>query len=370
MFSDSFDNELIQDGVSRSLLASEAQVQRCLGKNRWTVSDLPVLLSPAMSLYLEALAQRSVMITRQRFGNAMQLFVPLYLSNECYNTCTYCGFSQEYQYKRTTLTDEQIIAEGKLLSDKGFDHVLLLTGESPKTVGLDYIAHAVGLLRPYFSSLGIEVQPMKVSDYRHLIACGVDALTLYQETYHLETYKKVHLSGLKRQYRKRLDAVDYGAEAGFFKINVGALLGLYDWRYDCLALAQHVQYLKQQYWKVKLGVSFPRIQDMFGDFNVDYPVSDSQLVQVVCAFRGIFPDLGITLSTRESAAFRDAVVSLGITTVSAESNTAPGGYTSCESVEQFSIHDTRCLDEVCSMLKEKGLDPVFKDWDMAYINEG
>jgi 2-iminoacetate synthase len=309
------------------------------------------------------MAQKSQQLTRQRFGNTMQLFAPMYLSNECTNTCTYCGFSREHQYKRVTLNDDQILKEGIALRNRGFRHVLLLTGESPKTVGVDYIANAISLLSPFFSSIGIEVQPLNHSGYSHLIKCGTDKLTLYQETYHLESYKKYHLFGLKKNYENRLSAVEEAGLAGFNAINLGVLLGLYDWRYDVIALAYHAIYMMKYYWKSQYGVSFPRIKDMIGQFKVNYPVSDADLLQIICAFRLCFPSIGITLSTREPKMLRDALFNLGITTISAESKTAPGAYSAgLDAESQFHISDSRTLEEITTILDKKGLEPVFKDW--------
>lgn len=368
MFSQCFSEDSISDKVSQSLLMPETLVRDSLNKDCFSVNDLPKLLSPSAKPFIENLAQKSYSITRQRFGNTMQLFIPLYLSNECFNQCTYCGFSMEYDYERVTLSDEQILKEAKLLSDKGFQHILLLTGESPKKVGIAYISHAVQLMKPYFSSIGIEIQPLKEDGYKIMIHSGVDSLTLYQETYHKETYSNVHLSGIKKNYTKRLDAVEAAAQAGIFKINVGSLLGLYDWRFEAFSLAEHIVYLQKKYWKVKLGISFPRIQEMYGDFQNPYPVSDSDLVQLICAFRCVFPDLSITLSTRESSLFRDNVMPLGITMISAESNTAPGGYIQCDAEKQFEIHDKRSLSEICTVLKNKKLEAVFKDWDQTFLS--
>ncbi len=356
----------IFDHVTQSLATTDRQVQHVLAKSNYTIADLPSLLSPALTPYLEQLALRSQQITRQRFGNTMQLFVPLYLSNECFNTCTYCGFSREHQYKRVTLTDDQMVTEAKQLKKRGFEHLLLLTGESPKKVGVDYINRAVQLIAPYFSSIGIEVQPLNQPDYELLINSGSDRLTLYQETYHREAYQKYHLFGIKKNYDKRLIASEYGGKAEFHAINLGILLGLYDWRYDALALAHHLSYMMKYHWKSHYGVSFPRIKDMIGQFKVEYPVTDAQLVQIICAFRLCFPTVSITLSTREPGNLRDALFKLGITTISAESNTSPGGYSHDLNAEpQFEISDQRSLYEIMDVLKKNNLDPVFKDWDLV-----
>lgn len=342
---------------------AEDDVLATLRKTTLNSKDFNTLISPAAAPFLEAMAQRAQQITHQRFGKAMQLFIPLYLSNLCYNKCTYCGFSVEHKYPRLILSDKEILAEGQLLAKKGFQHLLLLTGEAEDKVGVDYIAHAIELLNPLFPSIGIEVQPLTEDGYKKIITAGADGLTLYQETYHPESYQKHHLAGKKKHYAKRLQALEYGAKAGFHKINIGALLGLYAWRYEALALAAHLDYLKKTYWRSQYTISFPRIQEMFGEYNPAYDVRDQDLVQLICAFRLCFPDLGISLSTRESATLRDNLVGLGITQMSAESNTAPGGYSGMDSESQFDIADHRPLPLIQDMLKRKGYDPVVKNWD-------
>ena len=370
MFPDYLKALSIERLVSECLMAKSYQIEQLLKKPRLTVSDLPFLLSPNATPYLEKMAQRAQAITVQRFGRTMQLFIPLYVSNECFNVCTYCGFSKEHAYKRITLNDTQIIEEAKILKSKGFDHILLLTGESPKKVGVDYISHAVKLLSPLFSSVGIEVQPMKQADYERMIQSGCDSLTLYQETYHYDTYKTVHLSGIKSRYKNRLLAVEEGAKAGFYRINLGILMGLYDWHYDALCLAHHIDYMQRYYWRSKMAVSFPRIKDMVGEFIVNYPISDVDLVQVMIAFRCVFPDIGMTLSTREPADLRNELLSLGVTSMSAESSTAPGGYNTClDAEQQFEVSDKRDINQIKQLLQNKGYDPVSKDWDTVFIGQ-
>jgi 2-iminoacetate synthase len=274
----------------------------------------------------------------------------------------------ERNYKRVILSDDEIIKEGQLLREKGIDHVLVLTGEAQKQVGSDFIQNAVKLLHPHFSSVGIEVQPLTVNEYKNQIQSGADQLTIYQETYHPEYYKKYHLKGNKSNYSYRLDTPDRGGEAGFFKMNLGVLLGLYDWRYEAIALAYHVHYLQQHYWKSKLAVSFPRIKNMGSSFHVPFEVDDKTLVKLICMFRLMFPDIGITLSTREPAALRNQLIALGITTISAESKTEPGGYSGKEAHGQFEISDERSVLEMKHVVSELGYDPVMKDWDHSYIN--
>jgi len=358
----------IETWVSRSLMATKKDVENCLSKSSFVLEDLPILLSPASTPFIETMAQRSQQLTIQRFGRTMQLFIPLYLSNECMNTCTYCGFSMQYQYKRVTLSSEDILKEGKILAEKGFQHLLLLTGESPKNVDTIYIGNAIEQLSPLFSSIGIEVQPLETPDYQYLIQKGCDSLTLYQETYHKPSYAKYHLFGKKRNYSYRLSATERGAKAGFYRLNLGALLGLYDFRFEAICLAHHLSFLQRHYWQTKYGISFPRINAMTGIFAVEYPVSDLDFVKLICTFRLIFPDLIITLSTRENAELRDKLIPLGITQMSAESDTSPGGYSGSEAEEQFETSDHRSLPMILDVLKQKGYDPILKDWDPLGIS--
>ncbi len=346
--------------------ASPEDCQRVLAKPKLELSDFPILISPAMSAFLEPMAQRAQAITRQRFGRTMSLFAPMYLSNYCYNRCTYCGFSLDLEYERLVLSDDEIIKEAKALSSTGIQHVLILTGEAPDKAGVDYLENAVRLIKPYFASIGIEVQPLKTAEYQRLIKAGVDTLTVYQETYHKESYLIYHLSGKKRQFDHRLETLDRGGEAGFHRINLGALLGLYDWRYEAIALSQHVSYLKKKYWRSKYGISFPRIKSFVGDFTVQYPITDSELVQYICAFRLLFPDLTISLSTREPSELRNKLIHLGITTMSAGSHTEPGGYSGSDATCQFDISDERSVKDVCAYLEEQNLEPALKDWSPEF----
>ena len=319
---------------------------------------------------LEALAQRASAITRQRFGKVMRFFVPLYLSNECYNNCTYCGFSFDRNIHRYTLSDDEVVANVNILVDKGFQHLLLLTGEAQKTVEMTYFERVLPLIRPHVSQLGMEVQPLEESDYQRLIACGLDAVTVYQETYHKDQYLVHHLSGKKRRFEYRLDTADRAARAGVYRINIGALLGLSDWRFEAIALMDHLKYLYKTYWQTQFSISFPRITSIFDGTQTLQRVSDRDLVQLVCAFRCLFPDLGITLSTRESAKLRDGLIHLGVTDMSAESMTSPGAYTGIDAEPQFSTSDHRSLSDIQSVLLCQGIDSVVKDWDRSYTQVG
>lgn len=366
-FSTLFPTLPIEQWVSDSLQASDTLITTTLYKHQWTLQDLPALLSPQAGTYIEDLAQHAHRITQQRFGNVMQLFIPMYISNVCYNSCSYCGFSMENDYKRITLTSEEILKEGMLLKNKGFQHLLILTGEAEKS-SVGYIEHAIKLLHPHFSSIGIEIQPLSIEDYKKMMSAGCDSLTVYQETYHRESYATYHKAGRKKNFDYRLDTPDRGGKAGFYKLNIGALMGLYDWRYEAMALAFHLDYLQKTYWQTKYSVSFPRIRDMVGVFTQTYDITDAELTQLICAFRMIFPDLGITLSTREEPYLRDHLFKLGITTMSAESNTSPGGYSGKEESEkQFEISDHRSLNEIKTLLLQNGYEPVMKDWDRNLI---
>ncbi|MFT5171675.1 MAG: 2-iminoacetate synthase [Candidatus Marinamargulisbacteria bacterium] len=366
MFSKVFASLEIDLFLEKMNRTTESEVASRLTKSGWQFDDFIALISPAAQAYLEPMAQKSHQQTIQRFGRTIQSFMPLYISNECYNKCTYCSFSLEHKFKRVTLTDEQILREGKLLRDKGIQHLLILTGEAPQKVNSDHIGKAVELLKPLFPSIGIEVQPLKQFEYEKLISQGADSLTIYQETYHKETYERVHVSGKKRLFNHRLDTPDVGGKAGFYRLNIGSLLGLYDWRYEAICLAIHLQYLQSRYWQTKYSISFPRIRETIGDFSAPYAVSDKDIVQFIAAFRLLFPDIGITLSTREEAGFRDNLIPLGITAMSAESDTSPGGYSGGQEVEQFKISDVRTVSSLKATIESKGYEYVAKDWDRGF----
>ncbi|MBG90234.1 MAG: 2-iminoacetate synthase ThiH [Actinobacteria bacterium] len=356
----------INHTLDRCLRSSKQQVESTLNKRHLSYHDLPVLLSPAAQSYLEEMAQRSHSLSIQRFGRTMQLFIPLYLSNECHNTCTYCSFSQSFDYPRHTLSSDEIHQECELLQKKGFKQILLLTGEAPKSVDADYIAKAAQIAKGYFSSVGIEVQPLEQSDYKTMLSHGCDSLTVYQETYHPDAYKRHHLYGKKRRYEYRLQTPERAAKAGMYKINLGILLGLSEWRFDAVALAEHLHFLQTHYWQTHYSVSFPRIKGMIGDYQAAIECNDKDLVQLITAFRLIFPDIGITLSTREPATLRSQLIPLGITTMSAESNTSPGGYSGQDEQSQFDISDHRNLEEIQSELAQKGYHVMHKNWEYCY----
>jgi 2-iminoacetate synthase len=345
------------------------------------------LLEPMNDASLQSLAARSASTTRRHFGRTMRLFAPLYLSNECINSCTYCGFSRENAIQRVTLEIDQVEKEARHLVAEGFRNILLVAGEHPKFVSGPYLEMCLERLRPIVPSLSIEVAPMEASDYKPLVQAGAEGLVVYQETYHRETYARMHLAGPKKDFDWRLDCPERGHEAGFRRIGIGALFGLADWRFEALALATHLEYLQRVCWKSQLTVSLPRLRPCAGEFEPENPLPDREFIQLLCALRVTFPAVGIVLSTREPAALRDLIAPLGITMMSAGSHTEPGGYTGQgkeslhltvrgkiqpgtggeSATEQFSISDDRDARTVEGVLQNLGLDPVWKDWDAEIL---
>ncbi|HNM33082.1 MAG TPA: 2-iminoacetate synthase ThiH [Chitinophagales bacterium] len=306
-------------------------------------------------------------LTYSRFGKNIQLYAPLYLSNECQNICTYCGFSFDNKLKRKTLSDEEILAEASVLKSHGFESILLVTGEDYR-VNTDYILHAINLLKPYFAQISIEVQPLETADYIRLKNAGVYGVFMYQETYDKATYKLVHPKGKKANYEYRLQTPDRIGEAGIHKIGLGILLGLTeDWRADATALAEHLLQLQKKYWQTKFSISFPRIRPHEGEFQPKCHLSEKELLQLVAAFRICFPDVELTLSTRERAVFRDIAMQYGITAMSAGSKTEPGGYSNSDALKQFEIDDERSAEEMAAVIRKYGYEPVWKDWDSVLV---
>lgn len=325
------------------------------------------LLSPKATTYLEQMSAMSSQLTRQRFGQTIQLFTPLYLSNECQNICTYCGFSYTNKLPRKTLSDTDLIQESECLKKMGFEHILLVTGEHKQWVGVDYLANALQILKTYFINLSIEVQPLETEDYQKLQHLGVYAVVVYQETYRESTYKKYHPKGNKSNFIHRLNTPDRAGKASMHKVGIGALLGLEDWRVEAAYIMMHLEYLRKKYWKTRFSVSFPRLRPSEGDFEVKNPVSDIELLQMITALRVFDPNVELILSTREPSTLRDNFMHLGITTMSAGAKTNPGGYeVSKTSLEQFSIEDSRSASEVALAIRNKGLQPIWKDWDEFY----
>ncbi len=346
---------------------TEADVREVLDKDTIQLEDFKKLISPAAKPFLEEMAQRSHALTKKRFGNTIQMYIPMYLSNECQNICTYCGFSMDNGIRRRTLTDAEIIKEAEHIKNLGYDHILLVTGEANKTVGTQYIKRAIDLIRDKFANITIEVQPMSQEDYESLIDSGLYAVLVYQETYHKVTYKVHHPKGRKSNFDFRLETPDRLGRAGVHKIGIGALYGLEDWRVDSFYTALHLKYLQKTYWKTKYSISFPRLRPHQGEVQPKVEMKDADLVQLICAYRLLDEDVELSLSTRESEVFRNNVIKLGITSISAESKTNPGGYAvEPESLEQFEISDERTTAEIKEMIQSQGYEVVWKDWEKYY----
>lgn len=345
---------------------NEDDVVRALRRDKLDLEDFKALISPAAEPYLERMAQRSQQLTLQRFGRTISLYVPLYLSNRCSNVCTYCGFSMTNKIRRVTLDRQQLLEEAVAIKAMGFDHLLLVTGESERIVGMDYFREALAILKPHFSHITLEVQPLETAEYAELVSLGVDSVLVYQETYERDKYAQYHLKGKKADFDYRLDTPDRLGQAGMQKIGIGCLLGLEDWRTDAYSVALHLDYLEKRYWQSRYSLSFPRLRPCEGGFTPNSPMSERQLVQLICAYRLFNPQVELSLSTRESAIFRNHVMALGITTMSAGSSTQPGGYASQDkALEQFSIDDNRSPASVARMIKDKGYEVVWKDWEPA-----
>lgn len=342
-------------------------VAAVLRKTKIELDDFKVLISPAAKPFLEEMAQRSHALTKKRFGNTIQMYIPMYLSNECQNICTYCGFSMTNKIRRKTLSDEEILKEVAHIKKLGYDHILLVTGEANRTVGVSYLKQAIELIRSQFSNITIEVQPMDQEEYEELIEAGLYAVLVYQETYHEATYKTHHPKGKKSNFHYRLDTPDRLGKAGIHKIGVGALFGLEDWRVDSFYTALHLKYLQKTYWKTKYSISFPRLRPHQGDVQPKVEMTDSDLVQLICAYRLLDEDVELSMSTRENEIFRNNIIKLGITSISAESKTNPGGYAvEPQSLEQFEISDERSTHEIKEMIQNQGYEVVWKDWDRSY----
>lgn len=362
--------QLDWDDVKQSIYTkTAADVRKALDKPVRDLEDFKALISPAAAPFLEEMAVLSNQLTQQRFGKAMQLYIPLYLSNECQNICTYCGFSLDVDIARKTLTDAEIEAEARILLEKGYNHVLLVTGEANKTVGTAYFQNAIRLLKPYFSQLSMEVQPLDEDQYRLLVEEGIYAVLVYQETYHERDYKLHHPKGKKSNFAYRLETPDRLGRAGVHKIGLGVLFGLEDWRTDTFFCASHLDYLERKYWRTRYAISFPRLRPCAGGVELKSVMSDRDLIQLICAYRIFNQEVELSMSTRESATFRDHVIKLGITSISAESKTDPGGYASPDvNLEQFEIDDDRSTADFSEVLRKAGYEPVFKDWDWALMN--
>ena len=382
--------------AGRSLSAEAGAVRESLGKPSLALADFAQLISPAAGGFLEEMARRSQAMTQRRFGKTIRLFAPLYLSNECINNCKYCGFSRDNPILRVTLSVDEVRREAAALAAEGFRNVLLVAGEHPKFVSNGYLAECVAALHAETPSVSLEVGPMEAAEYRPLVAAGADGLVVYQETYDRALYDDLHTAGPKKNFDWRLETAERGYAAGFRRLGIGALFGLADWRYEALCVAAHAEYLLRNCWKAQITISLPRLRPCAGAFQPLTHLADRELAQLICAFRLMFPDAGLVLSTREPAKLRDGLIPLGITLMSAGSHTEPGGYTGAgkenihhtergrivelaagasewaatnghatNATGQFEIADDRTSHEVADVIRRLGYEPVWKDWDAA-----
>ncbi|MCC5912428.1 MAG: 2-iminoacetate synthase ThiH [Clostridiaceae bacterium] len=342
---------------------TEDHITKILRKDRISEEDFLALLSPKATLHLEEMAQKANKLSLQHFGKAILLYTPMYLANYCVNRCLYCSFNTDTTIKRSKLTLEEIEREAQAITATGLRHILILTGESKGQTPVSYIVEAVKVLKKYFESITIEIYSLTEEEYREIIEVGVDGLTIYQEVYDEAIYDAVHLSGPKKDYKFRLDAPERACRAKIRSVNIGALLGLNDWHKEAFITGLHGNYLQNKYNDVEVSISLPRLRPHKGSLR-DYPlVGDKDLVQILLALKIFLPYIGITISTREKASFRDHLIPLGITKMSAGVSTEVGGHSSSSKGDsQFEISDTRSVEEIKETLYARGYQPIFKNW--------
>ncbi len=349
-----------------------ADVRAALSHENCTVEDLKALLSPAAEPFLEKMAERARLETQKHFGNTVYLFTPLYIANHCENYCVYCGFNCYNDIKRMKLDMEQIEHEMQIIADSGMEEILILTGESRSQSGVEYIGEACRLARKYFKMVGVEIYPVNTDEYRYLHECGVDYVTVFQETYDSDRYEQLHLMGHKRVWPYRFDAQERALMAGMRGVAGSALLGLSDFRKDALASALHMYYLQRKYPHAEISLSCPRLRPIVNNEAINpLDVHERQLCQVLCAYRIFMPFCGITVSSRESETFRNGIVKIAATKVSAGVSTGIGDheskYTGKENVseggdEQFEINDGRSFKKMYDDMSGDGLQPVLNDY--------
>ena len=337
-----------------------------------TIEDFKALISPAAEPFLEQMAERARRETSKHFGNTVYLFTPLYIANYCENYCVYCGFNCYNHINRMKLTMEQIEKEMKVIADSGMEEILILTGESRGQSSVEYIGEACKLARKYFRMVGLEIYPVNTDEYRYLHECGADYVTVFQETYDTDKYETLHLMGHKRVWPYRFDAQERALRGGMRGVAFSALLGLSDFRKDALASALHVYYLQRKYPHAEMSLSCPRLRPIINNDKINpLDVHEKQLCQIICAYRIFLPFVGITVSSRESASFRDGIVKIAATKVSAGVSTGIGDHDSKyngkeneepQGDEQFEINDSRSLDKMYQDIAEEGLQPVLNDY--------
>ena len=368
MFSDEISKYTWSDIGRRIASKRAADVEIALSKSCCDLDDFMALISPAAAPYLEAMAQLSRRYTQERFGKVISMYIPMYITNSCTNHCVYCGFNHNNPMPRTILTPQEIEQECMAIKELApFDNLLIVTGENPRDAGVDYIEKALQVARPHFNNLSIEVMPLKSEDYQRLTHSGLNGVVCFQETYNRDRYKIYHPKGMKSNYEWRLNGYDRMGMAGVHKIGMGVLIGLEEWRTDVTFMAIHLQYLRKHYWRTRYSVNFPRLRPSAGGFPPNVIMSDRELAQLTFAFRIFDHDVDISVSTRETAHFRNHIASLGATSMSAGSKTEPGGYrTYPQALEQFSVSDDRTPQEVAQALHAIGYEVVWKDWDKIF----
>ena len=368
-FADIIDKYEWDETVSLVRDATVEDVKRVLAKARRNFSPLTpeefaVLISESADGFLEEMAALSMKFTKEKFGKT----ISMYVSNECTNKCIYCGFNHDNPFSRTTLTLDEVKKECEAIKKLGpFENILIVSGEYPSRTGVDYLEKVIATCRPIFHNITIEVQPMRAAQYARLVESGLYGVVCFQETYHREAYKHYHPHGMKSHFDWRLNGFDRMGEAGLHKIGMGALLGLEDWRGDAVMLARHLRYLQKKYWRSRYSVNFPRMRPSESGFKPKSIISDRQLARLTFAFRIFDHEVDISYSTREAPAFRDNLVRLGVTSMSAGSQTDPGGYaTYPTALEQFEVSDSRSPKEVTDAIRKQGYEPIWKDWDAVF----
>ncbi len=347
-------------------------VRRALAHEHCTIEDFKALLSPSAEPFLEQMAQRASQETSRHFGNTVYLFTPLYIANYCENYCVYCGFNCYNNIRRMKLDMEQIEHEMKVIAESGMEEILILTGESRTMSDVSYIGEACRLARKYFRMVGLEIYPVNTDEYRYLHECGADYVTVFQETYDAKRYEELHLMGHKRIWPYRFDAQERALRGGMRGVAFSALLGLSDFRKDALASALHVYFLQRKYPHAEMSLSCPRLRPIVNNDQINpLDVHEKQLCQIICAYRIFLPYVGITVSSRESATFRNGIVRIGATKISAGVSTGIGDHETKyngkdsdgrQGDEQFVIDDNRSLDTMYKDIAEEGLQPVLNDY--------
>ena len=355
-------------------LFTARDVREALAKEKLSIKDFQALLSPAAESFLEEMAQRAQNETRKHFGNTVYMFTPLYISNYCENYCVYCGFNSHNKIKRLKLNLEQIEKEMQAIVETGLQEILILTGESRKHSDIKYIGEACKLATKYFKVVGIEIYPANSDEYEYLNSCGVDYVTVFQETYNSDKYETLHLAGHKRIFPYRLNAQERALMGGMRGVGFAALLGLDDFRKDAFATGYHAYLIQQKYPHAEIAISCPRLRPIINNDKINpKDVHETQLLQIICAYRIFLPFASITVSTRERAGFRDNIIKIAATKISAGVSTGIGSHS--EEVkeekgdEQFEISDPRSVDEVFDAIKKAGLQPVMSDYINLAINE-